>query len=189
MSTTGPDWNDTDSLKSNKIEGKTLDTFPGEWRDDFRGLAFLGYLTDVVTIPQHEFVLKTLSVGEKIQVSQIVRPHEGTLGYGKAFKTAIVAASLVSIDGEAIMVAEKKVSVILQKYRYVVNTFYEPIVDLLYLRCVQLENRQLEVMKELGVFNNETVETDQVEAQVNQAIQNSPEVGEEFELADGPHSG
>lgn len=133
-------------------EENTEEAFPEKWKNDFEGLAYLGYLTTTVRIPFHTFVLKTLLPIEKIEVADVCRSHEDSLAYAKSFKAAIVAASLLTVDGQPLIVGEKQRNVVRQKYDYVVNTWYEPIIDLLYNSVNALEIRSLEVLKAMGIL-------------------------------------
>lgn len=130
-----------------------LPAFPDNWKEEFEGLTFLGYLEDVVEIPSHRFVIHTLTVGEKLQIGLTTKEFEGTLGYARAYRAAVVAAALQEVDGRPILVASKGTSVIRQKFDYVVNLWFDPIVDLLYERVNLLEARVLELMRVLGVVD------------------------------------
>lgn len=131
---------------------ETFGQFKPEWRLDFEGLAWIGYLEDVVEIPAHKFVLRTLTVGEKLQVAQVCKEFEGTLGYARAWKAACVAAALQLVDGKPLTVPNKTVGIVRQKFEYVVNTWFDPIIDLLYERQDALEGRVLEITRELGIL-------------------------------------
>ena len=149
---------------------KNIDSFPEEWKEEFEGLLFLGRLQREVTrIPFHKFVVRTLTVNEKLEVSLIAKPFIETIGYGRAYKTAVVSAGLVSVDGRDLIPANKGINVIRQKYEYVVNNWYDTVVDLLYEEINALENRVILVLQELGiidpvvpfnVFQNEEKEAD-----------------------------
>jgi hypothetical protein len=133
-------------------EEEPQDAFPEKWKNDFEGLAYLGYLTTTVRIPFHTFVLKTLLPIEKIEVADVCRSHEDSLAYAKSFKAAIVAAALLTVDGQPLIVGERQRNVVRQKYEYVVNTWYEPIIDLLYNSVNALELRSLEVLRAMGIL-------------------------------------
>lgn len=134
------------------VEGQgAVSAFPEEWRREFEGLAYLGHLECEVKIPNHRFVLRTLHPGEKIEINQICADLEGTFGWQRAFKSCCVAAALESVDGQPIMVASKRVSAIRQKYEYVVNNWYDPVIDRLYDELDRLESKALRVTQELGI--------------------------------------
>lgn len=131
-------------------------TFPDDWKQDFEGLTYLGYLdTTVRDIPYHEFVIRTLTVGEKIEIHQILKDVDinNPAAYLRAYKAAVVAATLVSVDGKPLIAVDKKHSVVREKYLYVVNSWYDPVIDILYRRANELELRSLQVLYELGIID------------------------------------
>jgi hypothetical protein len=140
-------------LKEHPVVETEIDSrFPEEWKKEFEGLAYLGYLTATVKIPFHTFTLKTLLPTEKIEIGLICRELEGTLAYAKSFKSAVVAASLLTVDGQPVIVSEKTRGFVLQKYEYIINTWHEPIIDLLYNTVNVLEGKVISVLQEMGVL-------------------------------------
>lgn len=136
-----------------QTESKNIDSFPEEWKEEFEGLLFLGRLQREVTrIPFHKFVVRTLTVNEKLEVSLIAKPFIETIGYGRAYKTAVVAAGLVSVDGRDLIPSNKGINVIRQKYEYVVNNWYDSVIEILYNEIDALENRVVLVLQELGII-------------------------------------
>jgi len=136
-----------------ETESKDVNTFPDEWKDEFEGLLFVGYLQREVTrIPFHKFVVRTLTVNEKLEVSLIAKPYMDTIGYGRAYKAAVVAAGLVTVDGRDLIPNNKTINIIRQKYDYVVNNWYDTTIDILYNEIDYLENRVLMVLQELNII-------------------------------------
>jgi len=145
-------------------------SFPDEWKEEFEGLLFLGYLQhEVKRIPFHSFVIKTLNINEKLEVSLIAKPYLESVGYNRAWKAAVVAAALVSIDGRPLIPSNKTTNVVKQKYDYVVNNWYDTTIDLLYEELDMLENKVIMVLQELNIiepimpvniFDDDNKETD-----------------------------
>lgn len=132
---------------------KDLDTFQDNWKDDFDGLMFLGKLErEITSIPFHTFVVRTLTVNEKLEISLLTKPYLESVGYGRAYKAAVVAAGLVSVDGRELIPSNKNINVVRQKYEYVVNNWYDTVVDILYDEIEALENRVIIVLQELGII-------------------------------------
>jgi len=132
---------------------KNIDSFPEEWKDDFEGLLFLGYLQREVTkVPFHKFVVRTLTINEKLEISLLTKPYLDTVGYARSYKSAIVAAGLVSVDDRDLIPGNKNINVVRQKYDYVVNNWYDTIIDILYEEIDSLENRVIMVLQELGII-------------------------------------
>jgi hypothetical protein len=133
---------------------KNVETFPNEWKDEFEGLLFVGYLQREITrIPFHKFVVKTLTINDKLEISLLTKPYLESVGYGRAYKAAVVAAGLVSVDGKELVPSNKNINVIKQKYDYVVNNWYDTTVELLYNEIEALENRVIIVLQELGIIS------------------------------------
>jgi hypothetical protein len=128
-----------------------LSQFPERWQADYIGLIYLGYLEEEVQIPHHKFLIRTLTVGEKIQVSRIVKDVQDTLGFNRAYKAAVVAAGLLSVDGMPIVTPEKNKPLVRDKYEYVICEWHDMIVDLLYRAIDKLELRAIQVGYELGL--------------------------------------
>lgn len=126
--------------------------FPERWKNDFEGLIYLGALEEEVKIPYHKFVIKTLVAADKIGIIQLSKEYEGSVGYNRIYRAACVAAALVSVDGRVLVPSEKKVPILKQKYDYVTNSWYEPVIDLLYNKINELELRAIRVMVEMGIM-------------------------------------
>jgi uncharacterized protein YuzB (UPF0349 family) len=130
-----------------------VDTFPDEWKDEFEGLLFLGKLQREVTrIPFHKFVVSTLTVNDKLEISLLTKPYLDTIGYGRSYKAAVVAAGLISVDGRDLIPGNKNLNVIQQKYDYVAGNWYDAVIDILYEEIEILENRVVLVLQELGII-------------------------------------
>jgi len=143
-----------------QTESKGSDSFPIEWRDEFEGLLFLGKLEkEVNSIPYHKFVVRTLTINEKLEVSLLAKPFIETIGYGRAYKASVVAAGLISVDGRDMVPLSKGINVIRQKYEYIVNNWYDTVVDILYEEISALETKVILILQELGIFDPVTPES------------------------------
>ena len=129
------------------------EVFPDEWRKPFEGLLYLGYLhKQVDAIPFHTFVVRTLTVNEKLEISLITSEYQDTMGYGRAYRAAVVAAGLESVDGRELVPANKGTNVFRQKFEYVINSWYDSVIDILFKEIDQLEGQVLKVLQELGIL-------------------------------------
>jgi len=132
-------------------------TFPDQWKAEFEGLAYLGYLSkEVTSIPFHHFVVRTLKTNEKLEITLLTKEYSDTLGYGRAYKAAVVAAALESIDGRQLVPVEKGTNTLRQKFEYVINSWYDPVIDILYREVDELEGRVIEVLIGLGIIKVES---------------------------------
>lgn len=127
--------------------------FPDQWKDRFEGLLYLGYLhKEVTSIPFHTFVVRTLTVNEKLEISLATKEYQDTLGYGRAYRAAVVAAGLESVDGQELIASVKSTNIFRQKFEYVINSWYDGVIDLLYMEIDALEGQVLKVLQELGIY-------------------------------------
>ena len=131
-------------------------TFDDKWKKDFEGLLYLGKLEkEITSIPLHKFIVRTLTVNEQLEVLLITQPYADGIGYARAYKAAVVAAGLVSIDGKELVPSDKNSNILRQKWDYVTNGWYEPVIDILFEEIDQLHARMIEVCQEIGVLPNE----------------------------------
>jgi hypothetical protein len=133
-------------------------SFPEKWKASFEGLLYLGYLEKQVEIPFHKFLVRTLTAGEKINISLITAELSDTLGYGRAYRSAVVAAGLVLVDDQKLIAAEKDVDLLRQKYDYVITSWHDPIIDILFEAINELEGQVVEVLQELDIINIPTTQ-------------------------------
>ena len=140
------------------LEQEELVSFPDEWKREFEGLLYLGHLEkEVTSIPFHTFVVRTLTVNEKLEVSLLTKDYVDTIGYGRAYRAAVVAAGLQSVDGRALVPSTTQKNILRQKYEYVINGWYDPVIDLLYAEIDKLEGSVLTVLQELGILGTEKI--------------------------------
>jgi len=130
---------------------KEIQVFPEKWKAPFEGLLYLGHLEKEVEIPFHKFVVRTLTSGEKIKISLITSELADTLGYGRSYRAAVVAAGLISVDGQKLIVSEKDVDTLTQRYNYVITSWHDPIIDILFEAINELEGQVLTVLDELDI--------------------------------------
>jgi len=129
--------------------------FPDEWKNEFEGLLYLGHLEkEVTSIPFHTFTVRTLTVSEKLAVSLITKEYVDTVGYGRAYRAAVVAAGLQSVDGQEVIAGAKGVNILKQKYDYVTNGWYDSVIDVLFTEIDKLEGSVLKVLEEIGMFES-----------------------------------
>lgn len=128
-------------------------TFDERHKDDFEGLAFLGALEARFDYIGHRFHIRTLTVDEALAVARIVKDFEGTIGDTKAYATAMVALSVVSVDGLGLPIPHEEASVdygwAYQRFDYVKAKWYPFTIDYVYERILLLEDRVRNVLTEM----------------------------------------
>ena len=124
---------------------------------DLHAALYLGRLEETVTVYGHEFHLQTLTVGEELAVHQMIAKFRDStpLAQGRAFATGMVAAAIVTVDGQAIYKPSgPRDNPLPKKWKYV-TTLYWPVVDEIYKEYVGLERRQLKALEELKEISEE----------------------------------
>lgn len=155
-SSTAPDFGDTpgeDVTESREQDREPLPEFDPRWKDEFRGLVYLGALSDEFDWLGHHFKIRTLTTGELAEVALIAKPYAGSEAALKAWQAAIVAACIVSVDGNPIAVpltSEVDDTLVRSKFRFVMEKWFPPILDVVYNRYVGLEYTVREVIEAMG---------------------------------------
>lgn len=128
-----------------------VDAFPEDIQQDVDGLMWLGYLSDSFELFGHQFTIRTLTRGERLAITQLTKEYEETLGMADAYQTAVVAASLMVIDGRPLADLQpggKVISRIRENFD-IVQKWYDPVIEALYERVGQLNVRQQVAFVEL----------------------------------------
>lgn len=133
-------------------EEAPLPSFDPKHRQDFQGLVYLGALTKTVELYGHDFEIRTLNTDEILQVGLFIKDYNDSIATGKAYATAVVAASVVTVDGAPLPKPyqdEPGDTPLRHKFR-VVNQWYPHVIDVLYSEYLALEARAQEVFDALG---------------------------------------
>ena len=133
------------SFMTEEEESRMVDeSIDSSVKTDIENLLTNGYISQEITIAGHEFVLRTLTIGEELAVAEISDEYDGNFAQTKAVATATVAASLESIDGRPLMhsLGPDVKSNIRKKFQYIRNKWYWIIISELYEHYSVLLNRQ-----------------------------------------------
>ncbi|WP_267716790.1 hypothetical protein [Streptomyces sp. CoH17] len=112
----------------------------------------IGRRERTVYLYDHKFRLKTLTVDEELQIALVAKKWLGTDGYPRAYKTVIVAASLVELDGEPFFVPisrEDEDEIVRKKFEKL-KRYYPVLVDPLYAEFSKLEQELAPLLEKLG---------------------------------------
>ena len=94
--------------------------------EDTYSLLYLGHLTDIVQIGQHEIRIRTLKIGEELKAALLANRYKDTVEEGRALATALIAGAIVSVDGEPLLgtlIAPGDDS-LEAKFDYILNNWY-----------------------------------------------------------------
>lgn len=129
--------------------------FPEEHREDFRGLNFIGALHDEFDFLGHSIAIKTLNTDETLAVTQVIKKYEGSQGFMRAYVTAMVAASIESVDGQELVIPigsdeNTTYAMIWQRFNYIKARWYPPTIDAVYSKYLVLEDRVNTILAQMG---------------------------------------
>lgn len=84
-------------------DSKTQPELEEPVHDDTYGLLYVGHLTDIVKIGQHEVRIRTLKIGEELNAALLANRYKDTVEEGRALATALVAAAIDTVDGKPLL--------------------------------------------------------------------------------------
>lgn len=135
-------------------EGNVLPTFDPKYADPFKGLLYLGALSDTFDWLGHSFDIRTLRDGEKLAVATIIKPYVDTMGAERAYACAMVAMCITGVDGDdlPIPIGETKRAHEwgFQRFQYVKDNWFSSTVDVVFNRYLMLEDLATKVLVAMG---------------------------------------
>ncbi len=96
--------------------------------------------------------LRTLTIDEELKVSEITKRYLGSDGYLRAYRTAVVAAAIRTIDGELLFnpISDAELDQIIAKKFDKLLTYYPLAVDQIFARYQDMERELLALVEKLG---------------------------------------
>jgi hypothetical protein len=128
------------------------DRFPDEVVDDVDGLMWLGFLEDTFEFCGHEFVIRTLKLEDEMLAGLVTKDYKDSVSQGKAWIAAQVGMALVSIDDDTTFCPQagaSKANYARARFQYVTKNWYEPTINYLYVKYLELVQRQEAVLTEM----------------------------------------
>ena len=128
----------------------SVNDFPEEARESVNGLMWLGFLEDSVLIFGHEFVIRTLRVGEDLQVGLLTKEYSDSMGLEQAVATATVALALKSVDGDSNFcppASKNYADHARQRFKYVQENWYMPVIIRVFDAYLDLLGKQQEALE------------------------------------------
>lgn len=117
--------------------------FDERHKEAFRGLLYVGHLTEDFTLFGHDFSIATPTQTERLQVGPIIKEFRDTITNEIAYQAAIVALYLVSIDGQPLpqpILTNAKENVLRDRFRWVTDNLRRPVINAVCDRCMILED-------------------------------------------------
>lgn len=134
-------------------EDEKIPEFDPRWKDPFEGLLYLGHLEETTSFLGHSFLLVTPSSAERLKISLLTKPYDGTIGWEFAYSCALVAAYLIKIDGQDLpqpITNDPKDTAMEQRWQWVLNNLKKPVIDALFEQCAILDSDVRAVLEAMG---------------------------------------
>lgn len=144
---------DENSQQGSVEEEKPLPQFDEKFKQALDGLMYLGRLEDEFSWLGHRYVIRTLTTDEILQIGIITKPYLGTLSEVKAYQAAVVAACIVTVDGKSLavpMTNEAADTALRNRWDYVRNHWFPPLLDYVYEQYLLLEDLVRQVLDAMG---------------------------------------
>lgn len=125
--------------------------FDEKYRQNFEGLLYIGKVQRTVKWLGHEFVIKTMTIDQILEIGQLHQPYSNTVADIKAWQALTLAASIVSVDGQpiALPVHDQETN-LTARFNYIRNHWYPWVLDKLYEQYLILDAQVAEVIDEMG---------------------------------------
>lgn len=133
-------------------EEQAVEELTEEEQRMFTDALYIGRKEKDTKVCGHRVRLATLTVDEELQIALLIKPWLNTDGYQRAYKAAVVAASVREIDGEPVyqpMGYEDAEGLVQRKFERV-NKFYPFFVDQIYATFGELEQELIPLLEKLG---------------------------------------
>lgn len=123
-----------------------------EEEDEVIDLMHAGRKEKFIEIFNRNIHLRTLTIAEELKVSEITKPYIGSDGWGRAYRTAVVAAAIRTIDGKLLFnpMSENEFDQIIVKKYEILLDYYPLAVDQVYAQYRDMELELLAFVEKLG---------------------------------------
>lgn len=128
--------------KANEVLPEEIPIIPQEesLSNNTLSLLFLGKLSKTIDIFGNNILIRTLKIGEELEVGTLVNKYKDTSEEDRAIITAMVAASLESINNNPIVVplGPNQSDLLTRKFNWVNENLYWPVIKAIYEEYVEL---------------------------------------------------
>lgn len=135
-------------------DGTELPRFDARFKESFKGLVYIGALTDTFSWLGHEFVIRTLVPDEQLAISLVVKQWVGTQGEQLAYITAVAAMATISVDGEELPSPIGEDTQIAawahQRFNFAKSRWYDHTIGKIFERYLTLEDTARQVVDAMG---------------------------------------
>ena len=119
----------------------------------FEELIMIGRRQKQVRVAGHHILLSTMNTDVELQIGLLTKEFMGSDAYARAYKAAVVAASVTEIDGrpvyQPLSPGEEDTTIIVRKKFERVREYYPIIVDMIYNHVMELEQELFPLVEKL----------------------------------------
>lgn len=120
----------------------------------FSDLLFIGRKEKVMHIAGHRILLCTLTTDVELQLGLLTKEFQGSDGYARAYKAAVVAASIKEIDGRPLYQSlssdeSEDIAYVVRKKFEKTQKYYPIILEMIYTQVVEMEKELFPLVEKL----------------------------------------
>lgn len=135
-------------------QGNDLPSFDERHTESFKGLLYLGALTDRYSWLGHEFVIRTLGPDEQLAIALVVKDYVGTQGETMAYTAATAAMACISVDGQELPAPigedQRLADWAHARFSYVTKNWYGYTIAKCFEKYLELEGTASAVIEAMG---------------------------------------
>jgi hypothetical protein len=115
------------------------------------GLMNIGRLTKDISIYGDDLRLRTLKIGEELEVGLLISKWTGTPEEGRAYAVATVAATIETLNGKKLVqtLGPSNDDELRRKFDFVRTRWYWPVIQQIYEEYIGLQREQVKALEEL----------------------------------------
>jgi hypothetical protein len=110
----------------------------------------LGELKARIDVRGHEVVIHTLKIDDELEIGRLIQPYQGTIEEGRALATALVSASIETIDGVPLVAGlGPSEDLLSRRFKFVRSRMYWPVIREIYEEgYIRLVEQQVQALEE-----------------------------------------
>lgn len=137
-----------------------LPKFSDKFKNDFEGLLYVGKIVRSFKWMGHSFRIRTPYTHELLEIGLLHQPYIGTISDIKAYQSLVLAAVLVSVDGQSLpLPIDDTLSHLEAKAKFINEHWYPWTVDALYEQYAILDAQIQQVIDNMGKASGATNST------------------------------
>lgn len=144
---------DSEPLEADIEEVEEEESFTPEESKRFIELIQVGKVTREIEVLDHYIVIKSMDVGEELALGLMLKEFDSSPAYTRAYKAAVVAAVVVSIDGKPFYqsLGPESFSVALRARFDKIKNYHPSVNDLIYAEYIKMEQEEIApILSRLG---------------------------------------